>query len=80
MTSIATVTSKGQVTLPAAVRRALGIATGDRISFAVEGDHAVVRPAPDFLALAGTVHVPDEVRDLSWEDIKAKAYRDSARA
>ena len=31
--SQAKVTSKGQITLPAAVRRALGIGTGDRVRF-----------------------------------------------
>ena len=30
---LAKVTSKGQITLPAAVRRALGIGTGDRVHF-----------------------------------------------
>ncbi|WP_369123396.1 AbrB/MazE/SpoVT family DNA-binding domain-containing protein, partial [Shewanella electrica] len=29
----ATVTSKGQITIPAAVRRALGLRTGDRVEF-----------------------------------------------
>jgi antitoxin PrlF len=29
----ATLTSKGQITIPAAVREALGVATGDRVEF-----------------------------------------------
>lgn len=80
MSSIATVTSKGQVTLPVAVRRALHIVTGDKLAFVVEDDHVVVRPAPDFLDLAGTIPVPDEARGLDWDDILQAAYRDSARA
>lgn len=31
--SAATVTSKGQITIPAEVRKALGIETGDRVEF-----------------------------------------------
>jgi AbrB family looped-hinge helix DNA binding protein len=47
MTTIyATVTSKGQITLPARVRRALHLGKGDRIAITLsEGDtHAVLRP------------------------------------
>ncbi len=40
-----TMTSKGQVTIPKAVRQQLGLTQGDRVAFVVEGDHAVLRPA-----------------------------------
>jgi AbrB family looped-hinge helix DNA binding protein len=39
-----TMTSKGQVTVPKAVRSQLGLRQGSRIVFVVEGDHAVLRP------------------------------------
>ena len=45
MTSnIATVTAKGQVTIPKAVRDALRIQQGDQLLFGVEGDRAVLTP------------------------------------
>ena len=40
-----TMTSKGQVTVPKAVRQQLGLQQGTRVAFVVEGDHAVLRPA-----------------------------------
>jgi AbrB family looped-hinge helix DNA binding protein len=40
-----TMTSKGQVTIPKAVRQQLGLKQGSRVAFVVEGDHAVLRPA-----------------------------------
>ena len=40
-----TMTSKGQVTIPKAVRQQLGLTQGTRLAFVVEGDHAVLRPA-----------------------------------
>ena len=40
-----TMTSKGQVTIPKAVRQRLGLRQGTRVVFVVEGDHAVLRPA-----------------------------------
>lgn len=38
-------TSKGQITIPKAVRQQLGLKQGSRVAFLVEGDHAVLRPA-----------------------------------
>ena len=41
---IATVTAKGQVTIPKAVREALGLQPHDRVLFLVEGDRVVLVP------------------------------------
>lgn len=46
-------TSKGQVTVPSAIRYALGLAPGDEIVFAVEGGRAVLRRAVSLDELAG---------------------------
>jgi antitoxin PrlF len=43
-TEIATVTSKGQVTIPKAIREALGIFQSDRVLFLVEGDRIIMTP------------------------------------
>jgi antitoxin PrlF len=39
------VTQKGQVTIPADIRRELSLETGDRVEFMVEGDTVRIRPA-----------------------------------
>lgn len=39
-----TVSSKGQVTLPASMRATLGITTGSRIQFELRGGELIVRP------------------------------------
>ena len=41
----ATVTSKGQVTIPQEVRQRLGLKQGDRIEFVIEGGVTLLRPA-----------------------------------
>lgn len=38
-----TVTQKGQVTIPARVRRKLGLRTGDRVAFVQEADGVLVK-------------------------------------
>ena len=58
----ARVSSKGQITIPRAVREALGIKEGDEVLFRLEGNRAVIARTPDFLELAGSVDVPLEKR------------------
>lgn len=69
MDAAAKVTSKGQVTVPKAVRDALGIKVGDRVMFRVEGNRALLARTADFLALAGTVAVPAAKRNVAWDDV-----------
>jgi len=52
-----TVTSKGQVTIPKSVRRALGVTVGDKVEFVVRKDgvvELVARTRP-LLSLAGVL-------------------------
>ena len=44
---IATVTSKGQITLPKPIRQALGIAVGGRVAFDLRGTDVVVTRADE---------------------------------
>jgi antitoxin PrlF len=69
MDAAAKITSKGQVTLPKAVRDALGIKTGDAVVFRVEGNRAVLARTPDFLDLAGTIAVPAAKRNVAWDEV-----------
>ena len=71
----ATVTSKGQVTLPKSVREALGLKDGDRVLFRVLKGRAILAKVPDFLDLAGPVPVPPAKKGSSWSDVKARTWR-----
>lgn len=52
---IATVSSKGQLTLPVEARERLGITAGSRVSLRAEGDQIVIERIPDFMTLKGTL-------------------------
>ena len=49
----ATVSAKGQITLPAKTRRAVGIKPRDRVVIEVDGGSIRVRPVRDFFELEG---------------------------
>ena len=44
MQTVAKITSKGQITVPLKVRKALGVKEGDKLIFEQSGDAMVVRP------------------------------------
>jgi AbrB family looped-hinge helix DNA binding protein len=75
---IAKLSGKYQTTIPAAVRRALGLHPGDRLTFelADAGSLPVVtiRRYPTLDELAGTVPVPPDVRGLPWSEIRERAW------
>jgi AbrB family looped-hinge helix DNA binding protein len=56
----ATLTSKGQITIPAVVREKLGIAAGDRVEFVelAPGEFALRAATEDVRALKGVVRRP----------------------
>jgi len=58
---VATLTSKGQITLPVGLRRQLGLKSGDRIDFVTASDGSVlVRPVKNgLLVLAGMAKPAD---------------------
>jgi antitoxin PrlF len=78
MDAAARVTSKGQVTVPKAVRDALGIKEGDEVIFRVEGRRAVLARTPDFLDLAGTISVPAAKRNVAWDEVIRRTRSDRA--
>jgi AbrB family looped-hinge helix DNA binding protein len=56
----ATITSKGQITIPKEVREALGVGTGDRVEFVAEeeGVYRIVAATRDVRHLKGLVPKP----------------------
>lgn len=68
----AQLSSKGQLTIPKAVREALGLAEGDQVVFRIEGRRALLARTPKLLDLAGTVPVPAQKRGTPWPEIRRR--------
>lgn len=71
MRRTATMTSKGQVTIPIEVRRRLGLKKGDRVAFEMADGTATLRPMPaepdPFARYAGALGAPaDEAAVSAW--------------
>ncbi len=76
---VARVTSKGQVTVPKAIREALGIQEGDSLLFTIRDKQVVLEKTPSFLDLGGSVPIPEGKRDLPWAEVRRQAYLARAR-
>lgn len=75
--AVATVTSKGQITLPVAVRRALGIRKGTQVRLVLDAEGGARLIVPRYSSIeslrgaAGTLKHPmpwSEVEDIARED------------
>ena len=77
--SAATVTSKGQITIPIAVREKLGVGAGDRVEFVevAPGEFALRAATEDVRALRGAVTRPK--KGVSIEAMNAAIRRRAAR-
>ncbi|MGH2709580.1 MAG: AbrB/MazE/SpoVT family DNA-binding domain-containing protein [Actinomycetota bacterium] len=75
----AKVTSKGQITLPKAVRDSLDLKPGDRVFFRIFEGKAELAKIPDFFELAGSIPVPASKRGASWRRISEEAHAAWAR-
>ncbi len=79
-----TVTSKGQVTIPRAVRERIGVGPHDKVNWVIEGDSVkVTRRESVVRRTAGIMKSPDgtsyataeEMRTAAEEAIAADAFR-----
>ncbi|SHE58666.1 looped-hinge helix DNA binding domain-containing protein, AbrB family [Modicisalibacter ilicicola DSM 19980] len=73
-----TLTSKGQVTIPAQVRASLGVGAGDRIEFVEveEGKFAILAVNRSIQELKGMIRKPK--RPVSIEEMNAAIARQGA--
>jgi AbrB family looped-hinge helix DNA binding protein len=73
---VARVSSKGQITLSAAVRRKLGIAPNSQVEVIVKDEEIAIRPLKRVSELAGILNRyarPDEPED--WETIRQQTEK-----
>jgi AbrB family looped-hinge helix DNA binding protein len=71
----AKLTSKGQITVPKAVRDSLALKPGDPVLFRVEDNRAIIARTEDFLGLAGSIVVPPGKRGADWEEVRRRSRR-----
>lgn len=74
---LSTITSKGQTTIPADIRRQLNLNSGDKLHFMIEDGHMVVVPARRSIKeLKGIIpkpNIPVSIEDMNAAVLDAAA-------
>ncbi len=77
---VATVTSKGQLTLPVAVRRSLGIDPGDLVTFVIDEEKGarMRRVEETIKSVRGSIPTPPGLESVDFDDLIEEAMSDHA--
>lgn len=67
MNLVTTVTSKGQVSIPKAIRDHFNIAAFDKVSFAIRDREIVLTPAPTLKQMAGFIKTKKHYTEADFE-------------
>lgn len=77
---LATVTGRGQVTLPSEVRRHLGAETGDKLAFVIDDQGDVHIAVPHYPTVASVRGAAGKLsKPLSWDEMRSIAHEDHAQ-
>ena len=76
-----TVTSKGQVTIPAEVRRYLKLKEGQKIALILEPEGSVRLRLPRYPTVASLLNAPSRKldKDLDWQEVLDIAREDALK-
>jgi AbrB family looped-hinge helix DNA binding protein len=76
---LATITGRGQVTVPAEVRRLLGTRRGDKIAFVIDDEGSVRLIVPHYPNVASVRGAAGSLeRPISWRQMRDIAHQDRA--
>ncbi len=77
---IALLTSKGQVTIPREVRKALNLKPSEKVVIVVEGDQAIIRPLRgNILDIGGTINIAHQEKPIRFRKVREKVKKQVAR-
>ncbi len=77
---IATVTSKGQITIPKEVREALNIKTHDRVAIVIEEGSAILKPIKgDILEIGGSIKIKARQKPINFKKVRKEVIKKIAK-
>ena len=74
------VTSKGQMTIPKEVKKALGLKPSGKVIIVVDGDRAILKPLRgDILDIGGSIVIPGSKKTVDFHRIRQEVRKKVAR-
>ena len=77
---IAILTSKGQMTVPKEVRKALNLKPSEKVIIVVEGNQAVIKPLKgNILDIGGSIKIPDKEKPVNFHKVREEVKKRIAK-
>ncbi|MGZ3539016.1 MAG: AbrB/MazE/SpoVT family DNA-binding domain-containing protein [Syntrophales bacterium] len=77
---ISVLTSKGQMTIPKEVRKALNLHPSEKVIIVVEGNRAIIQPLKgNLLDIGGSVKMTDREKPTDFKKVREEVKRRIAR-
>ena len=77
---VATLTSKGQITIPKEVRDALRLKESDNVAIIVEGDVAIMKPIRgNILDIGASVKISDKEKPIDFKKVRRETIKKIGR-
>lgn len=81
---IALLTSKGQMTIPKEVRKALNLKPSEKVIIVIEGDQAIIKPLRgNILDIGGSIRISDKEKPVDFhkvrEEVKKRVAKKAAK-
>jgi len=74
---IALLTSKGQMTIPKEVRKALNLKPSEKVVIVVEGDQAIIKPLKgNILDIGGAIKIGDREKPIHFLKVRGKVRKE----
>ena len=70
---ISVLTSKGQMTIPKEVRKALNLRPSEKVIIVVEGDQAIIKPLKgNLLDIGGSIKISKKEKPINFKKVREK--------
>ncbi len=77
---ISVLTSKGQMTIPKEVRKALNLRPSEKVIIVVEGNRAILQPLKgNLLDIGGSVKITDREKPIEFKKVREEVRKRVAR-
>lgn len=77
---VAVLTSKGQMTVPKEIRKALNLKPSERVIIVVEGDHAVIKPLKgNILDIGGSIKLLGKGKPIAFHKVREEVKKKIAK-
>ena len=77
---ISVLTSKGQMTIPKEVRKALNLHPSEKVIIVVEGNRAIIQPLKgNLLDIGGSVKITDREKPIDFKKVREEVKKRVAK-